>query len=344
VTLVELIERTNRAAEAEARGAGGEAKPELPPLVTVLVGSERVLVERAVKALRRFVVGDGPSGFNDDLFQGQGLSAQSVISASRTLPMMASRRLVLVRNLDAMAAAELEALGAYLQKPSPETFLVLVGEKLDGRGKLAKIAREIGAWFEAEPPRQHEIAQIAEREARARGHRLSAQAAEALSDAIGPDLSALDDALERLSLFVGAGQAIELDHVDRCIAHARIESVWSLVDAVGNRDGKKALTAAASLLGDREPPLKILALVARQLRSVAKMRDALKSGLGPQEAAQKAGVPPFKARDMAQSAKRFDDQKLTRAFALVAEADLALKGSKVPGPRVLERTLLALCR
>lgn len=337
VTLQELIACATRAAKGEAADA------KQIPAVCVIVGSERVMLERAVSALREFVVGDGPSGFNDDLFQGQGLSAQTVMGAARTLPMMATRRLVLVRNVDAMPASELEALAAYVQKPSPETVVVLVGEKLDGRGKLAKAARDAGGWFDAEPPKQHEMAQIAEREARARGHRISPEAAEGLADALGPDLSALDDALERLSLFVGAGQAIELDHVDRCVAHARIESIWSLVDAVSGRDQKKALTAAASLLGDREPPLKILALVARQLRSVAKMRDALKSGLGPQEAAQKAGVPPFKARDMAASAKRFDDAKLSRAFALVAEADLALKGSKVPGPRVLERTLLALC-
>jgi DNA polymerase-3 subunit delta len=337
VTLAELIARATKAAQGDAESA------KQLPAVCVIVGSERVMVERAVAALRSFVVGDGPSGFNDDLFQGQGLSAQTVMAASRTLPMMASRRLVLVRSLDAMPATELEALGGYLQKPSPETTLVMVGEKLDGRGKFAKLAREVGAWFEAEPPKQHEMAQIAEREARNRGHRINPDAADALADALGPDLAALDDALERLSLFVGEGHVIELDHVDRCVAHARTESVWSLVDAVSSRDEKKALSAAASLLGDREPPLKILALVARQLRSVARMRDALKTGLGPQEAAQKAGVPPFKARDMAASAKRFDDAKLTRAFALVAEADLALKGSKVPGPRVLERTLLALC-
>jgi DNA polymerase-3 subunit delta len=338
MTLRELIERASRAAAGEGQAAAG-----IPPVV-VIVGSERALAERAVGALRAFVLGQGPAGFNDDLFQGQGLSAQSVIGVARTLPMFGARRLVLVRNADAIGSAELELLGAYLQKPSPETLLVMVAEKLDGRSKFAKLARDAGAWFEAEPPRQHEMAQLAEREAQARGHRISGEASAALADALGPDLSALDDALERLSLFVGAGRPIELEHVERCVAHARIESIWTLVDAVGQRDESKALAAASSLLGDREPPLKILALVARQLRSVAKMRDALKSGLGPQEAAQRAGVPPFKARELAQAVRRFDERTLVRAFALIAEADLALKGSKVPGPRVLERTLLALCR
>ena len=60
--------------------------------------------------------------------------------------------------------------------------------------------------------------------------------------------------------------------------------------------------------------------------------------------AVKAGAAPFKARELGAAAKRFDDAQLARAFRLISEADLALKGSKVPGPRVLERTLLELCR
>jgi DNA polymerase-3 subunit delta len=314
------------------------------PPVCVLTGSERLLVERATAALKSAALGSGPAGFNDDLFQGQGLLAQRVISAARTMPMMATRRFVLVRNLDAVATPEQEALAEYLGAPSPDTCLVLVGEKLDGRSKLAKVARELGVWLEAEPPRPAEVPQLAKREAKQRGHALSDQAAEALADAIGADLSALSDAVERLSLFVGQGAAIELSHVDACVAQVRGESIWSLVDAVGERNLKTALGAAASLLAEREPPLRILALVARQLRILAKLKKALATGLKPQEATQQAGAPPFKARELCAMAKRFDDLRLVRAFALVAETDLLLKGSRVAGPRVLERALVELCR
>ena len=73
--------------------------------VCVLSGTERVLIERAVDALRSAALADGIPGFNEDVFQGQGLSAQSLLSAARTMPMMAKMRFVLVRNLDAMPAA-----------------------------------------------------------------------------------------------------------------------------------------------------------------------------------------------------------------------------------------------
>lgn len=315
-----------------------------PPSVVLLTGSERLLIDRAVTALRKSSIGDGPAGFNDDVFAGQGLSAQRVMQAARTLPMMAQRRFVLVRNLDAAASEEQERLAEYLRAPSPDTCLVLVADKLDGRGKLAKQARDGGVWLELEPPRPHEVPALAQREARMRGHALSDAAAQALSDAIGPDLAALSDAVERLSLFVGDKAPIDAEHVEACVAQVRIESIWSLVDAVGERNANKALSAAASLLNDREPPLRILSLVARQLRILAKLRHALGQGLRPQEATQSAGAPPFKARELCAMAQRFDDPRLARAFALLAETDLALKGSKVPGPRVLEGALLALCR
>jgi DNA polymerase-3 subunit delta len=314
------------------------------PSVVILTGSERLLVDRALSALRKGTIGDGPAGFNDDVFQGQGLSAQRVTQAARTLPMMAQKRFVLVRNLDAAATEEQELLAEYLRAPSPDTCLVLVAEKLDGRGKLSKLGREHAVWLELEPPRAHEVAALAQKEARARGHALSEAAAEALSEAIGPDLAALSDAVERLSLFVGAAQPIGAEHVEACVTQLRTESIWSLVDAVGERNAAKALSAAASLLGDREPPLRILSLVARQLRILAKLRHALGQGLRPQEATQSAGAPPFKARELCAMAQRFDEPRLARAFALLAETDLALKGSKVPGPRVLEGALLALCR
>lgn len=319
-----------------------EAEAGNVPPACVLTGSERWLIERAVGTLRRSVVGE-TGGFNDDLFQGQGLSAQRVLQAARTLPMLAAKRFVLVRNVDAVAPAEQDLLAEYLRAPSPDSCLVLVAEKLDGRGKLAKLARESGSLFEAEPPRPAEVPQIARREAKRRGHALSAAAAAALADALGTDLSALDDALERLSLYVGAEQPIEEQHVEACVAHVRIESVWALVDAVGERNAPQALGAAASLLQDREPPLRILALLARQLRILAKLRFFLGTGLKPQEATQRAGAPPFKARELCAMAQRFDEAQLARAFRVIADTDVALKGSRVPGPRVLEGAVLALC-
>jgi len=216
--------------------------------VHVLAGSERFLVERAVRMLREACLGDGPPGFNDDVFHGRGLTAQTVTSAARTLPMMAQARFVLVRDAEAIAAGELDQLVGYLEDPSPSTCVVFVATKLDGRTKFAKAAKKRQVLTEARSLKGGQVRGFIVGESKARGHALPQDAAEAMADALGSDLSAIDDALERLSLYVGEGQPIDLEAVEACVTRVRTDTIWALVDSVSLRDSRTALSAASSLL------------------------------------------------------------------------------------------------
>ncbi len=324
--------------EVTKRAGEGSLEP-----VYLLVGAERFLVERAVDAVRQAVDQSATPGFNVDLFDGKGLEAAAVISAARTLPMMADRRLVLVRHVDSMTPTEQSNLAEYLADPNDSTTVVITADKLDGRAKLTKLAKKSSWLFEAKPLRGRELRAFVRGEANARGHNIAPQAIETLLDAVGDDLAAIDDAIERLSLFVGAGQRIDAEAVTRCVTRIRVDSIWSLVDAIGLKDRRKGMAAAQSLLADREPPLRLLAMVARQLRIVARMRQALSEGLRPEEATKRAGAPPFKAADLTASARQFTADTLGEAFALIAATDMALKSSKRPPDVILQEAVLELC-
>ncbi|MCB9657981.1 MAG: DNA polymerase III subunit delta [Polyangiales bacterium] len=311
--------------------------------VHVIVGEETLLIERAIAGLRRAAVGDGIPGFNDDSFDGRGLDASVVVSAARTMPMMSDSRFVLVRNADALSAKDQETLASYVAAPCSSACLVLVAAKLDGRGKLSKVAKSSGFLNTAPVMKGAALRDFAVGEANTRGHTLAPDAAQALLDALGEDLSAIDDAVERLSLFVGPGQRIGMDAVEACVTRVRADSIWTLVDAISVKNTPLALGAASSLLADREPALRILAMVSRQLRMVAKMRQALGSGMSPEDAAREAGAPPFKARDLERAARRFTLPHLANAFSVVAETDGLLKGSRRPEDALLQEAVLRLC-
>lgn len=349
-TLLELTDAAKR----------GEA-----PAFVLIVGTERLLAERAVEALRTAALAEGPSGFNEEVFHGRELGGgrvAHVVSAARTLPMMAKRRFVLVRDLHLLPAArrkskddpedgeatssgsaDLDALAEYAKKPVDSACVVVTAEQLDGRSKLVSASKKRGAFFEARPLYEREVGGWAQREARARGHAASDDAIATLVAMLGADLSAIDDALERISLFVGPGKPIDVEAVEQTVARLRVSTIWELVDAIGARDTRLASTALASIVASREPALKVLAMVTRQVRIVARMRDRLADGLAPQEAAVAAGAPPFKARELSASARRFSSDDLAGAFTALATADRALKGSKVPDGVVLSDLVLALC-
>lgn len=320
--------------------------------VNVLVGGETLLIERAARYLKKASVGDdGVRGFNDDLFHGQGLVGAKVVAAARTLPMMARSRYVLVRDLEAVAAAELDVLADYLGKPSPSTCLVLMGDKLLGTTKLAKAAKSLankgeGAFLAVEPLKGPLLERFVLGEAKRRRCTLDHDAQALLVDAIGNDLAAMEDAIERLSLYVGGekGGQITRRAVEDVVQRVRVDTVWKLVDAIALKRQKVAMEAVGSLLADREQPLGILGQIARQLRIVSRMKDALDEGLRPDDAVKRAGAPPFKARDLSESARKFSHADLRRAFRVLAETDQALKGSKRDPETVLEESVLSLTR
>ena len=219
----------------------------------------------------------------------------------------------------------------------------MLADKLHASSKIMKAAKKARALAEAKPMKAPALRRFAIDEAKRRGHTLPARAADALVEACGDDLAALDDALERLSLYVGDSQRIDGDAVRACVSRVAVDSIWALVDSVATRDAERALTAAGSLLADREAPIRILAMVTRQLRIVARMREALASGMRGAEAATTAGAPPFKARQLTEAARRFTARQLRQAFETLADADLALKGSRVPDDIVLEEAVLRLC-
>jgi DNA polymerase III subunit delta len=316
-------------------------KGELEPAY-LLVGEEALLKSRAVRAIRRRTLEDGPEGFNEETFEGRGTKASSIVDAARTLPMMAKRRFVLVREADALDAAELTQLASYLEAPIDSACIVLVAEKLDGRSKLAKVAKARGILYEARPLKGAPLLRFIEAEAKDKGKALEPSVAPALVDALGEDLGAVTDAVERLSLFVGERASITLDDVAACVTRARVETIWKLVDAISLKDAKEAIASVTSLLDDRSNALGLLAMIARQLRMIAKMRQALGEGLSTEAAAKIAGVPPFKAQAGRAAARAWTLSALERAFIEIARVERMMKGSRVDQADLLVGLVLSL--
>lgn len=315
------------------------AKGTLLP-VYLIGGDERLLVQRCVDAIRHATVGAGPRGLAEDHFDGKGLSASVLMSAARTLPMMARHRLVIVRGVDQMGTAEQEALIAYFAKPEPRTVLVLVALQLDLRRRIANEAKKNGFLFVAQHPKEGEIGPWITREAARRRLQLDPGAVESLALLVGPDLSLLSDALDRLSLYAYA-RAITADDVEQCITPVREIAAWDLSDAVTSRNLASGLAVLGRLLAQRQPALPLLAVISRQIYQLAKAKQFLASGEKGSLAAA-LGAPPSAAQKVAAQAKHWSPQQLARALKILAATDSALKGARRGDERVLEECLIAL--
>jgi DNA polymerase-3 subunit delta len=327
-----------------------QAKKGLLLPVYLVVGDERLLRDKVVEALREASLAGGVAAFNEDKFTAGEADVDAILSAARTVPMMAKRRFVLVRSVDRWDAKEGEGapfdrVAEYAAKPVDSTCMVLAGGKIDGRRRLALAARKQDFLVACEPLDDRALpGWIAERCA-AKGNPIDRDTAELLTALAGPSLSSLDDCVERLSLYAGPGAPIGEEAIAACVARVRTADTWALVDAVGARDLGRALRTLADAYDPRERGLPLLGALAWSVRQLARYQAAVSSGVSAQDAARQAGAfQPQRARELALKARAVTAKEVERWLVVLAETDLALKSSRRPADAILEEMLTRLCR
>jgi DNA polymerase III subunit delta len=349
--------------EAIAEAAAGKLRP-----VYLVLGEERLLVDRVVLAIREATAKGGIAGFNEDRFTAGEAKIETILSACRVLPMMAPRRAVLVRGLDRWEKKEgddapaqpvekpraagkkqrpeqspLDDLADYAANPPPSTVLVLVAPKLHGQRRLVSLAKKGSFLVTCDPLARDALPRWIERAAREKGHAVAPDVADLLAEMTGPELGYVADVLERLSLFVGPKAEITEDAVAAVVVRVRQSSVWELLDTVARRDSGRALAVLAGAFDPRDGGLRLLGALAWSLRQLVKFDSALRAGADPRDAAQRAGMSPFKANDAVRTVKNLPPGTLATWLRLLAETDLALKSSRRPSQAVLEAMLVDMC-
>jgi DNA polymerase III subunit delta len=298
--------------------------------IYVLASEHPILIDRALAGMRDAVVPAGARGFNYDVVEGPiktAAAASRVVALAQTLPMMAQRRLVYVRELGAPAGDEAEQLLAYVAKPNPSTVIVAVTQKLDKRLKLYSTLSKKGFVHVLEAPKPQALAGWVRQEAMDLGVALAPEAVNRLVDAVGGDISRLALTIEQLGLYAGK-RGVTSDDVDDLIADTRERSVFELQDAIGAADRKRALVAVHSLCDQRESAVGVVVMVARYVRQMALVHALREAGTPRFQWASKLGCPPFVVDKIAAQARQYSTTALARATQRLAMADRALKGDQ----------------
>ena len=222
-------------------------------------------------------VDEGLRAFNVDRFHGGETPLGAVLDAARTLPMMAPRRVVIVRHAEralqpkreqAAAARDAEALDAFLEQPPDHASLVLVSGPLDERrattrrllaratvvrcGGLESVA-DAGRWIRAKVT--------------AAGKRMESAAVRLLAERIGPDANRLRDEVDRLLLYAGDAAAVTAADVRSVAGPAAAYDDWAVTRAIERGQTAVALRELGRALEQGAVPYVVLGQLAWVARS-----------------------------------------------------------------------------
>lgn len=319
--------------------------------VYALVGEDEALISESISLLKAAV--EKPELPGSSVQDMDGLPEPSaVFDELRTLPFMGTPgvRLVIVRAGTQFIASHGAAIVAYLARPSRTGVLVLCrgpqetpkratkssdedksrGPAVDIAKKVAKAVGQAGLIVDCSPPKWASAKNWLRTEAHRAGKTVTPAAADALLEAVGPDLMALRRELEKLLLYAVAEKTINERHVEEIVPQSRSRSIFELSDAVARREVAKALSLGQHLLLSGETPEGIIAFLARQLRKLSDVKRLAERGADQKEIARELfrGMD-FAARKAVQSVRSLDQDWFARRVEILAAADENLKTTSV---------------
>lgn len=280
---------------------------EIPP-VLLLHGPDAQLLDDALAVLTRRLFADpAAAALGREVLDGRETSGEAVANTAMTLPLMTGLRLVVVRHAQALTAKPGDALTAYLRDPNPMTRLVLMADEglrasRERRGDHWLLAVVPAACVVDLPARQgRELASWLRQRAAIEGLTVSEEAAKLLVEWVGDETAALLGETRKAALAGGAeNRAVGVREVTAIVGEHRLAGVFELTRAVERHDAGLALRTLDRVLASEEP-MRVLALLTRDVRKAWTVKAMHDRGQSPAEIARALRLPPGVADALARS-------------------------------------------
>jgi DNA polymerase-3 subunit delta len=319
----------------------------------VFHGPDELSRSEALANLREQMGDPSLADLNTSFLDGESLTLAELQQVCNSLPFMSDRRLVIVHNyLTRLAsgpkrdASVLDALVDYLPAMPDSARLIFVeADTLPKSHPILKLAAKHnkGHIHTFDGPGRGELVAWVMQRAEAKGASIERPAAEALAMAVGDDLRLLDSELGKLALYTGGERPVTAEDVDLLVPYAGTANVFAMVDAIGRRDGRTALSMLHKLLDENAAPLYLLSMIVRQFRILIQVKELSAQGLAASTIAKRTKLHPFVAEKAQRQAMNFTMGQLEVIYARLLETDLAIKTGRMADVLALDTLVAALC-
>ncbi|MBT2229547.1 DNA polymerase III subunit delta [Nonomuraea sp. NEAU-A123] len=308
-----------------------------PALVTLVVGDEELLAERAVSGVIAAArAADGGADVHD-LIGGKVTPGELTQLTSPSL--FGDRSVVVIRSAQDLVKDVIAEVVKYAAHPSDDTVLVLVHPGGVKGKALVDGVKKAGASLVtvSKVTKAGERLDFLKNEIKRAGRGISADAAQALLDAVGNDLRELAAACNQL-VFDTEDKTINAAAVARYHKGRAEVTGFNVADSAVEGRLAEALEQLRWALGTGVAPVLLVSALAGGLRGLAKVGGAPRNLRGGQLASH-LGMPPWKIDRVKRQLNGWGPEGLSRAIQAVADADEQVKGGGADPAYALEHTV-----
>lgn len=307
---------------------------------TLLVGEEDYLAEEILTGLVNEILAPDDRRMNLDVLDAT-QPVGELLTRLDTAPFFGPARVVVIRRLEALRETEHEALIAFLERGGHPTVAIFVARELDRRRRLFATFKRVARIIETKPLPPREVPGWAAQRFAAAGKHAAPGTTERLASFAGGGLRDLAHEVEKIVAYVGGRATVTPADVDAIASRTGEASIFTLVDAIGERDAAGALRALHDILSTHEP-LQVLFMVARQFRLILRAHTLIGARRPPGDLAERLGVHSFVARKLTGQSRGYRAGQFATIFTAIEDTDRMIKSGS-PARLMLEWLFVRLC-
>jgi len=301
--------------------------------IYLFYGEEDFLVDQLVSLLIDRAVDRSVSGFNLDILHGDDADANDIVSIASAFPMMADRRVVVVREFDRLANKDI--LIPYVTNPLPSTLLVLLAEKIDSRTKIFELLTKAAIKVECKRLYEDRIPAWTQNRITQFGKKSAIEACQLIHVHVGNSLREIQNEIDKLLIYIGDKTEITSEDVDAIIGLSKRYNIFELQKSIGRKEIAPAQEILERMLGAGEYAVGIVVMLTKYFQKLWLLQEISKKGTSNFQIANSIGINQYFLNEYLEASKKYSSAHIEKNITILLETDEALKSSGGDGKLIL---------
>lgn len=315
--------------------------------VYLFTGPEELNKREALAALRKAILPVGLEQLNEAVLEG--CSAQAIIDSAETLPVMCEKRIVVVRDWAPLFSskakneeADVARMKDWLQD-LPDSCIVVfyMTVEVDGRKTMVKELKKLKGYVEFNYLSGAVLLKWCNQQLKPLKKKLNPDAMNELTLMAGQDLTRLSGELRKLAAYTEDAPEIMPDDVHAIVAPSPEYSVFMILDHL--LEGRLAeATQVVNTVLQSEIPVRVIILIASQLRINAHMKHAIESGGNEAQVKQALNISPYRAKHIERQIRSISAEALEQRYQACVDANFDITSGRVKDRAALDALMLKI--
>lgn len=291
--------------------------------VYLLFGEETYLKQQYKHRMKTALLPEEDS-MNFSVFEGKKTEPRTVIDLAETMPFFADNRVILLEDTG-FFKNQCADLPEYLAELPEYLCMIFVENEVDKRSRMYKAVKKYGRVVEFARQDSQTLMQWAARRMKKEGKDITRKDMELFLTKTGTDMGNIEQEMEKLFGYTLGRDVITAADIEAVCTPQITNHIFDMLRAVTDKNQKKALDLYYDLLALKEPPMRILFLLARQFNLILQVKQLSQEGYDQNAIAKRTGLQPFVVRNYAAYTRRYSTEELQKTVEECVQTEQRVK-------------------